>query len=98
MTARYQFDSQVELLPVTVDKIQQVSFPVQRVRGSITSLGRLVKITVCYVEPPLGVTLSPAGSLANSCYPLHHVLQYPPSLLCIVGELAVAVAVGVSDM
>ena len=44
-------------------------FSVQRVRGSIPGLGRLVKITVCCVEPPLGVTLSPAGSLANSCYP-----------------------------
>ena len=44
-------------------------FSVQRVRGSIPRLGRLVKITVCCVEPPLGVTLSPAGSLASSCYP-----------------------------
>ena len=31
--------------------------------------GRLVKITVCCVERPLGVTLSRAGSLASSCYP-----------------------------
>ena len=50
-------------------KTQQVCFSVQRVRGSIPGLGRLVKITICCVEPPLGVTLSPAGSLANSCYP-----------------------------
>ena len=48
---------------------QKVCFSVQRVRGSIPGLGRLVKITICCVEPPLRVTLSPAGSLANSCYP-----------------------------
>ena len=50
---------------------------------------KLVKITVCCVEPPLGVTLSPAGNLANFCNqatlgqtygvedPLQCVLQQP---------------------
>ena len=55
----------------------------------IPRLGRLVKITVCCVESPLGVTLSPAGNLANFCNPatwgqpygvedpLQRVLQQP---------------------
>ena len=69
--------------------MQQVCFSVQRIRGSIPRLGRLVKITVCCVESPLGVTLSPAGILANFCNPatwgrpygvedpLQRVLQQP---------------------
>ena len=52
-----------------MDKTQQVCLSVQRVRGSIPRLNRLVKITLCCVEPPLGVTRSPAGCLASSCYP-----------------------------
>ena len=77
----------------SVDKTQHACFFVQRVRDSIPRLGRLVKITICCLEPPMGVTLSPVGSLANSCYPvtwgnlygddnlLQHVLQYPLSLI-----------------
>ena len=42
--------------------IYKVCFSVQRIRCSIRRLGRLVKITVCCGEPPLGVTLSPAGN------------------------------------
>ena len=36
-------------------------FSVQCVQGLIANLGIIVKISVCCVEAPLGVTLSPAG-------------------------------------
>ena len=72
-----------------MDKTQQVYFSVQSVWGSIPGLGRLVKITNCCVEPPLGghshqpgvwqtpVTQLLGGDLYGEHNPLQHALQYP---------------------